>query len=128
MIQDGVAAVTTITLDKERTLRLDFNAIATFEQVTGKDFFSWIAEMEIRQRFSVFDLRALVYGCLRAAELAIGAASITLEQVGTLLGLANFESLSDSMTELVAKAMPEPDADPTADGPQTEPESAASPS
>ena len=112
---ERTAATSTVLVgDRELTLRLDFNAIAAFEKVAGKDFFAWIVELESRGRPSVSDLRALVFGCVTAAESdRDGQPTSSLAEIGALLNLSNFEVLSAALGELVGSAMPDATADPT---------------
>lgn len=81
----------TFTLDRERKLRLDLNAMSEFEDITGKSLFT-IGEKLQEAR----NIRALLY----AAMVSAGE-DITLDQVGEYIDMNNF----GEMSEVIAKLM-----------------------
>lgn len=98
-----------VTLDKERTLRMDFNALVKAEEITGHDFLTG----ETWRKMRAADYRALVYACLLDED-----ASLTLEQVGRMITMQNEKVLSDAILELyVASATTPIDDKATAEAP-----------
>lgn len=81
-----------ITLDRERLLKLDLNAMAKFEELTGKSLFS-IGE----QINSATNIRALIFACLKSAK-----EEITLEELGELIDYHNVSILHEKLNELMA--------------------------
>lgn len=81
----------TITLDRERELRLDFNAMSEFENVTGLSLFT-IGEKMREAR----NLRAFLYATLKAAKN-----ELTLEEVGSLMTMQNFKDIESVMNKLM---------------------------
>ena len=80
-----------ITLDRERNLRLDLNAMAEFEDLTGKSLFT-IGEALQEAR----NLRALLYVAMKSA-----GEEVTLNDVGNMIGLHNFALVNESITQLM---------------------------
>ncbi|MEM3453497.1 MAG: hypothetical protein QW835_07745 [Candidatus Hadarchaeum sp.] len=101
-----------IKLDKVRHLRLDFNALAKAEEVTGKSFLtseglSWATT-------SAKGLRALIWACLLHED-----PDLTLEEVGGLLNYANVPQITAALSKLWEKSVPESeDNSPLAESPQ----------
>lgn len=89
-----------ITLDRDRTLILDLNAMCDFEEVTGKNM---LKGMETE--FSSLDLRALLWACLKHDD-----EELTLEQVGGMIHGGNMESISEQLMDAWLSAMPEAEA------------------
>jgi hypothetical protein len=79
-----------ITLDKERHLKLDLNAMVKFEEVTGKSLFNQNALSEL----SSIDMRALLW-----AGLAHEDPTLTLTDVGALITLENMDIVAKAITE-----------------------------
>lgn len=77
-----------ITLDRERHLLLDFNALTVAEELTGRNFLL----QETWNTLSARDVRALLFACLKHED-----ADLTLDQVGSLVGLLNADAISESM-------------------------------
>lgn len=89
-----------VTLDRVRHLRLDFNAFATAEEITGKNYMAKGAWSEPSAR----DLRALLFACLKHED-----AKLTLEDVGALLHAGNVAEIAAALTQVVSGALPESD-------------------
>lgn len=80
-----------ITLDRERFLKLDLNAMSEFENLTGNSLFT-IGEKLLEAK----NMRAILYACFKSAK-----EEITLEEVGDLIGIDNFEMVSKKLQELM---------------------------
>lgn len=87
---------TPITLDKLRNLRLDLNAMALFEEATGKSVFKIGSDMSAR------DLRALLWACLRYEDK-----NLTLESVGGMVTPQNLAEINTRLVAAFTAAMPE---------------------
>jgi hypothetical protein len=81
----------TVTLDRERTLRMDFNALAKAEELTGKNFI----DAATWRSLSIRDYRALIFACLVHEDPAL-----TLESVGQMVTPRNERPVSDALMEL----------------------------
>lgn len=92
-----------ITLDKERTLKLDLNAMVAFEDATGKSLFNFKAN-----NISSKDIRALLWSCLIRDDKAL-----TLEQVGEMVTFDNMGLISEKIEEIFDASMPEGKEDDT---------------
>lgn len=90
-----------ITLDRERNLRLDLNAMSTFEDITGKSLFT-IGEQLQEAR----NVRALLYAALKSA-----GEDITIEQVGENIGMHNFSLVSETISKLMTASYGKPSDD-----------------
>ena len=88
----------TIELDKERTLRLDFNALVAFEEAADTKLSSLGQDMSAKQ------IRALVWAGLLHED-----PDVTLEQVGSQLHLGNIEYISQKLEEVMKEHLPEGD-------------------
>jgi len=93
-----------ITLDRERTLKFDMNAMVDFETISGKNVLkmNW-------QSMSITDIRSLLWACLHGEDK-----SLTLESAGTILSLSTLGELTAKLQEAINAAMPakKADADP----------------
>lgn len=87
-----------ITLDRERNLRLDLNAMSVFEDVTGKSLFT-IGEGLQEAR----NVRALLYAAMKSA-----GEDITLEQVGENITMHNFSMVSEVISKLMTVSYGKP--------------------
>lgn len=87
-----------ITLDRERTLTLDMNAMAAFEEETGKSLISGTALGEMAMK----DFRALLWACLVHED-----ESLTVKQVGALVHAGNLEEVGQAIAAAFERAMPE---------------------
>lgn len=86
-----------IVLDKGRNLRLDFNAIATAEELTGKNILAAGALTEPSAR----DVRALLFAMLKHED-----ANLTLEDVGAMLHPGNVLAVTQAIKAAIEQAMP----------------------
>lgn len=91
-----------ITLDKERNLLLDLNAMAAFEETAGKSLMNGAGLKEMGMR----DFRALLWACLIHED-----ESLTIKQVGSLVHAGNLVEISGAIEQAFTKAMPEPEGD-----------------
>lgn len=91
-----------ITLDKPRKLRFDLNAMATFEDITGRNAFSGLNAKQLGAR----ELRALLFACLFHED-----ETLTLKQVGSWITPENMQNVAAKMTMALEAAMPEPEKD-----------------
>lgn len=80
----------TLTLDRERIMRMDFNALAEAEKVSGKNFL----DAETWRSLSATDMRAIAWACLHVYD-----PSLTLDQVGHMMLMSSAE-ISDAVFEL----------------------------
>lgn len=84
-----------IMLDRERTLKFNFNALVYFEEATGKNY------LQMNQNnLSVSDFRALMYGCLKSDD-----PELTLEQTGEIMSLISMDELAEKLREVQSIAM-----------------------
>ena len=92
-----------ITLDRERTMRFDMNAMVVFEAVSGKNVLkmNW-------QSMNITDIRALLWACLHGEDKAL-----TLETAGSILSLATLDELTAKLQEVINSSMPVKKADET---------------
>jgi hypothetical protein len=81
----------TITLDRERELRLDFNAMSEFENLTGNSLFTIGDKMQEAR-----NIRALLFVCMKSAN-----EDVTLEQVGSMLNMGNFDKVNVALNKLM---------------------------
>lgn len=79
-----------INLDKERTMRLDLNALETFEETAGKELKDF--------KGSIKDIKAMVWSSLMHED-----AELTLDQVGKLVHLGNLDAVTSAIEELMSK-------------------------
>ena len=89
----------TITLDKQRTLRFDLNAMCLFEEVAGKSLFD--ASFQLAT-MTAKDLRAMLWACLQYDD-----PEITLEQVGALISAENMTDVAARLNQAFDVAMPD---------------------
>lgn len=88
-----------ISLDRERTLRFDLNAMVTFEETTGKS----LSEGLFRDgKVSSKDLRAMLWACLVHEDDAL-----TEKQVGSWISMSNIVEIASKLNEAFMVAMPE---------------------
>jgi hypothetical protein len=89
-----------ITLDKERTLTMDLNAMVRFEQQTGKNLLSG----DTFKSISATDLRVLLWACLKGEDM-----ELMQEQVGAMIHPGNMEYVSEVLSQMWNISMPEKD-------------------
>lgn len=88
-----------IILDKERTLKLDLNAMVAFEEATGKSFAEGSFE---RGEMSPRDLRAILWACLIHED-----ETLTEKQAGSLVTVGNMVEVASKLNEAFEVALPE---------------------
>lgn len=86
---------------KERTMILDLNAMATYEEVTGKSLFN--ADMK---SIGAKELRALLWACLIHED-----ESLTLKQVGAWITGDNMGEVAQKLSAARGEAIPESKGD-----------------
>lgn len=98
---NSLVPTVTITLDRERTMRMDMNAFADFEAVTHKSFMNGSLDLA---NLTSDDMRALIWACLVQDD-----ESLTQRDVGKMLHMGNLAAATNLIAELFTKAMPEPE-------------------
>jgi len=88
-----------VMLDRERHLVIDFNALASFEEVTGKNALA----VDLWTALSARDLRALLWAALIHEDR-----NLTLEDVGAMLDPANSPDIINALSDAYVAAMPKP--------------------
>lgn len=91
---------------QEYTLRFDYNALCSFEQVTGKSFLKFFNDLDEQGFLSMHlsDLRALLW-----AGLLYDNKNLKLTDVGNLLKLYDIEcieAVSVALTNAISEAFP----------------------
>ena len=81
-----------IVLDKPRKLCFDMNAMAGFEDATGKSFFEWSQNMS---KMTAKDLRAFLWSCLVHED-----EKLTIQMVGSFINRENMESIQESLVKV----------------------------
>lgn len=89
-----------IKLDKERTILFNLNAMAEFEEVTGKSFFS---EQDL-DNLTAKDVRAMLWTGLKHED-----PDLTLEDVGEMIHVGNMAEIMEGLTGAYKGAMPQPE-------------------
>jgi len=87
-----------ITFDKERTLKLDLNAMVSFEEATGKSLFDFKEGEKLNARY----LRAMLWACLLHEDEAL-----TEKQVGAWISTENMSTINARLEEVSSASMPE---------------------
>lgn len=82
---------------KKRHLLLDLNAMAAFEEATGKNIFD---ELQ-KQKMSALNFRAFIWACLLHEDK-----KLTLEQVGSWLRPDDIIKLSQQLNDAIKNALP----------------------
>jgi len=89
-----------LTLDKERTLLLNLNAMVAYQKTTGKNLLKPDGfDMENPE-----DLRAFLWACLIHDDK-----TLTLETAGALVNPANIGAINLALVKTFTAAMPEVD-------------------
>lgn len=89
-----------VELDKERHLRLDFNALIAAEEATGKTF------MEMQENVGIRDLRAILWAGFLHED-----PDLTEEQVGAMVHVGNLSRIFEVVQEAIASSFPEGDGE-----------------
>lgn len=84
---------------KERTLKLDLNAMVAFEEATGKSLMSGTFKSS---KMSPKELRAMLWACLIHEDEAL-----TPQQVGSWITVGNLMEVTGKLNEAFEVAMPE---------------------
>lgn len=85
---------------KLRHLKLDLNAMASFEEVTGQSLFG--ASISDISNMGARALRALIWSCLLHEE-----PDLTVETVGGWVDINNLADIAMQLNTAIAEAMPE---------------------
>lgn len=88
-----------ISLDKERTLKLDLNAMVAFEEVTGKSLMKGTFKSK---DMTPRDLRVMLWACLLHED-----EELTEKQVGSWVTVGNLMEVTGKLNEAFEVAMPE---------------------
>lgn len=88
-----------IILDKERTLKLDLNAMVAFEEASGKNLLDGSFQSS---SMSPKDLRTMLWACLVHEDDAL-----TEKQVGSWITVSNMVEIASKLNEAFEVAMPE---------------------
>jgi len=92
-----------IVLDRARTLKLDLNAMAAFEEATGKNLFGGAFE---NGAMSATELRAMLWACLLHED-----ETLTLRQVGAWITADNMLEIKGELDKAFEIAVPESEGD-----------------
>lgn len=79
-----------INLDKPRKMKLDLNAMAAYEEATGKSAF------DIGKNISATNIRALLW-----ASLIHEDDTLTIKDVGAMINTSNMQEISSKINQLV---------------------------
>jgi len=96
-----------IELDKERTLRFDFNALSHFEEATGLNSL----DASVWKNLNARNLKAMLWAALKHEDDAL-----TLPQVGAMLHSGNVNYITEKITEAYRAAAPQGDGEEAEDG------------
>lgn len=88
-----------VVLDKERVLKLDLNAMAAFEEATGKSLMDGSFQSS---NMSIRDVRAMLWACLIHEDDAL-----TEKQVGSWVDMTNMLEVASKLNEAFEVAIPE---------------------
>jgi hypothetical protein len=91
-----------IELDKERTLRFDFNALSAFEEQTGLSSL----DPTVWRSSNAKTIRAFLWSALIHED-----ESLTLKSVGAMIHAGNLEYVSKKIRDAAAASSPEPSAE-----------------
>jgi len=109
---DKVRPEISLTLDKERHLLMDLNAMVAFEDATGKNIMQGLDADSMTAR----DFRALLWACLLHEDEAL-----KIEDVGKMIHAGNMGELTEKVAQAWEVASPEVKGDksPLAVSPQS---------
>lgn len=88
-----------ITLDKVRTLKLDLNAIISFEEVSGKSLMH--GKFKVKD-MSPKDFRAILWACLIHED-----DELTIKQVGSFVEAGNMVEIAERLNESFEVSVPD---------------------
>ena len=98
---NGKVKEVVVLLDRERRIRLDFNALAIAEDLTGKN----LLDSDAWKGLKAGELRAVLYACLKHED-----PHLTPEAVGAMIHPGNIGEIIAALNEAYAEAMPEASA------------------
>ncbi len=87
-----------IMLDKERTMLLDLNGMVAFEEVTGRSLLKGLRFSDLTSK----DVRALLWACLIHEDK-----DLTLEQIGKMITMQNYNDVFENINEAMSAALPD---------------------
>lgn len=90
--------IVAITLDKERHLLMNLNAMVAFEEETGKNIMQGLAPDSLTAK----DFRALLWACLLHED-----PELKVEDVGGMIHAGNMAELAEKIAEAWEVASPE---------------------
>jgi len=93
-----------ITLDRERSLHYNLNALESFQEATGKNLFDEKTVKQIQESITPRDIKALLW-----AGLIHEDKMLTLEQVGEMVHVGNIRAISAELFKAYSAVMPEVD-------------------
>ena len=93
-----IKPIVKVNLDKPRSLIFDLNAMASFQEATGKNMFAGGID-----NMGPLELRALLWSCLVHEDEAL-----TIKQVGAMLTTDNMQDVTTAIGKAFSLAMPEP--------------------
>lgn len=99
MKDDPLVTGVKVKLDKERTLRLDLNAMVRFEQASGKS----LLKQSTWDTLSIADIRSLLWACLLHED-----PELTVEQVGSMIHPGNMVQVFGEIQRVWQLSAPEP--------------------
>lgn len=94
-LKNKVRPSVNIELDKTRKMVMDFNALAEMEDVLGESALDGSIFTQEKLSKAKY-LRAILYGCLKSED-----ESMTLEQAGQLLTIANLQDVVTAISKLM---------------------------
>ena len=92
-----------IRLDKERRLLVNFSAMCSFEEATGKKYLDFMSETMQTGSMAMTDVRALLWACLIHED-----ETLTLKQVSDLVEYESVTGILKALQEAMLANMPEP--------------------
>jgi hypothetical protein len=91
-----------VTLDKERHLLMNINAMVAFEEATGKSLFDKDTAKRFARGITAKDLRALLWACLIHED-----PGLTTEKVGGWIDLGNMAAIAAKVGEAWKISLPQ---------------------
>jgi len=111
-----VNPVVSIQLDRPRNLRITFNTLVEIEQETGKSIMDRATWLELGVR----DLRIILWAALKHED-----PSLTIDDVGRMLGPQNMEDVANAIGKAFEVSMARSEQGPLAPKEEKEPTSKA---
>lgn len=87
-----------IVLDRERTIRIDLNALARFEEVTGES----ALDTDVWNNMNARRLRAILWASLLHED-----ATLKLDQVGAMIHGGNMKEVSAQINKAFIASIPD---------------------